>query len=155
MGNLKELYTEVITFHNKKPRNFRKLESATREQEGYNPLCGDQITLYLEMDGETIKDIGFQGDGCSISRAAASMMTSAVKGRNKAEAEEMFSEFHRLAKGELNPDAEPHHLGHVATAFSNVHKYPARVKCASLAWHTLHAALEGRGEAVSTEQEER
>lgn len=151
MENIKELYTEVITFHNKKPRNYRRPEAANREQEGYNPLCGDQITLYLEMEGDLIKDIGFQGQGCSISRAAASMMTTAVKGKTKEEAETLFEEFHRLAKGDLDPGSEPHHLGHVATAFANVHKYPARVKCASLSWHTLRAALEGSDSTVSTE----
>ena|ERR1051326_4536431 len=151
MENLKELYTEVIVFHSKKPRNFKKLEVATREQEGHNPLCGDHLKLYLQMEGDVVKDIGFQGDGCSISRAAASMMTSAVKGKTKEEAETLFGEFHRLVKGELHPDSEPNHLGHVGTAFANIHKYPMRVKCASLSWHTLHAALEGMAEPVSTE----
>lgn len=151
MDNLEELYSEVIKFHSKQPRNFKKLETANREMEGHNPLCGDHLALYLQIEDDKVKDIGFQGDGCSISRAAASMMTSAVKGKTKEEALTLFNEFHRLIKGELKPDAEAHHLGHIGTAFSNIHKYPMRVKCASLSWHTLKAALEGVAKAVSTE----
>ncbi len=150
MSDISELYQQVILDHNKKPRNFRKLESANREQEGYNPLCGDQLTLYLEMDGEVIKDIGFQGSGCAISKASASMMTAAVKGKTKGEAEVLFEEFHRMVKGELDPEKEENHLGRL-TILSGVREYPARVKCASLSWHTLHAALENKGESVSTE----
>ena len=151
MDNLQELYSEVIIFHSKKPRNYKSIETANRRQEGHNPLCGDHITLQLQLEDDLIKDIGFQGDGCSISRASASMMTNAVKGKSKEEAEVLFEEFHKLAKGELNPESDKHHLGHLATAFANVHKFPARVKCASLSWHTLRSALEGKGEAVSTE----
>ncbi len=150
MSDISELYQQVILDHNKKPRNFRKLESANREQEGYNPLCGDQLTLYLEMDGEVIKDIGFQGSGCAISKASASMMTAAVKGKTKSEAEVLFDEFHRMVKGELDPEKEENHLGRL-TILSGVREYPARVKCASLSWHTLHAALENKSESVSTE----
>ncbi|MBK9316165.1 MAG: SUF system NifU family Fe-S cluster assembly protein [Acidobacteria bacterium] len=150
MSDISELYQQVILDHNKKPRNFRKLESANREQEGYNPLCGDQLTLYLEMDGKVIKDIGFQGSGCAISKASASMMTAAVKGKTKDEAEVLFDEFHRMVKGELDPEKEENHLGRL-TILSGVREYPARVKCASLSWHTLHAALENKDEAVSTE----
>jgi len=151
MDNLEELYSEVIKFHSKQPRNFKKLETANREMEGHNPLCGDHLALYLQIEDDRVKDIGFQGDGCSISRAAASMMTSTVKGKTKEEALVLFNEFHRLIKGELNPASEAHHLGHIGTAFSNIHKYPMRVKCASLSWHTLRAALEGSAEAISTE----
>ncbi|MEK7829458.1 MAG: Fe-S cluster assembly sulfur transfer protein SufU, partial [Acidobacteriota bacterium] len=104
MADLSELYQQVILDHNKKPRNFRVLENANRHQEGYNPLCGDQLTLYLAMEGETIKDVAFQGQGCAISKASASMMTAAVKGKSKAEAETMFDEFHRMVKGEMNPE---------------------------------------------------
>lgn len=150
MADLNELYQQVILDHNKKPRNFRVLENATRQQEGYNPLCGDQITLYLEMDGDTIKDIGFQGQGCAISKASSSMMTTAVKGKTRQEAELMFDEFHRMVKGEFDPETSEHHLGRL-TILSGVREFPARVKCASLSWHTLRAALEGTQEAVSTE----
>ena len=151
MSALSELYQQVILDHNKKPRNFRVLETANRQQEGYNPLCGDQLTLYLEMDGETIKDVGFQGQGCAISKASASMMTAAVKGKSKEEAEMMFDEFHRMVKGEFDPDAEENHLGRLKI-LAGVREFPARVKCASLSWHTLHAALKGDSETVSTEQ---
>lgn len=151
MADLSELYQQVILDHNKKPRNFKVLETANRQQEGYNPLCGDQLTLYLEMEGETIKDVAFQGQGCAISKASASMMTAAIKGKSKAEAETMFDEFHHMVKGELDPETTEHHLGRL-TILSGVREFPARVKCASLSWHTLHAALEGQDEPVSTEQ---
>lgn len=150
MSDISELYQQVILDHNKKPRNFHKLETANREQEGYNPLCGDQLTLYLEMDGDVIRDVGFQGSGCAISKASASMMTTAVKGKTIEEAEVLFEEFHRMVKGELDPEHEAHHLGRL-TILSGVREYPARVKCASLSWHTLHAALENKNEPVSTE----
>lgn len=156
MAELNELYQQVILDHNKNPRNFKRLETANREQEGYNPLCGDQITLYLQMDGDLIKDVGFQGSGCAISKAAASMMTSAIKGKTKVEAEVMFDEFHRMVKGELDAETEQNHLGRLKI-FSGVREYPARVKCASLSWHTLRAAIEQKGGAgsVSTEVEHR
>jgi len=158
MAELNELYQQVILDHNKKPRNFKRLETATREQEGYNPLCGDQITLYLEMDGDMIKDVGFQGSGCAISKASASMMTAAVKGKSKAEAEVMFDEFHRMVKGDLDAETEQNHLGRLKI-FSGVREFPARVKCASLSWHTLRAAIEqeseDRGKSVTTEDEHR
>lgn len=150
MADLSELYQQVILDHNRKPRNFKVLETANRKQEGYNPLCGDQFTLYLDMDGELIKEIGFQGSGCAISKASASMMTTMVKGKTKAEAVEMFNEFHRMVKGELDLESTPNHLGRL-TIFAGVREFPARVKCASLSWHTLRAALEGVDEPVSTE----
>lgn len=150
MADLSELYQQVILDHNKKPRNFRVLEQANRRQEGYNPLCGDQLTVYLQLDGDLIKDISFQGSGCAISKAAASMMTAAVKGKTKQEVETLFDEFHRMVKGELNPNADPNHLGRL-TIFAGVCEFPARVKCASLSWHTVRAALEGIAEPVSTE----
>ena len=150
MAELNELYQQVILDHNKKPRNYKVLDTANRQQEGYNPLCGDQLTLYLEMDGETIKDVGFQGQGCAISKASASMMTTVVKGKTKAEAEVIFDEFHKMVKGELDPEAEENHLGRLKI-FAGVREFPARVKCASLSWHTLRAALEGAAEMVSTE----
>jgi nitrogen fixation NifU-like protein len=150
MADLSELYQQVILDHNRKPRNFKVLETANRKQDGYNPLCGDQFTLYLDMDGELIKEIGFQGSGCAISKASASMMTTMVKGKTKAEAVEMFNEFHRMVKGELDLESTPNHLGRL-TIFAGVREFPARVKCASLSWHTLRAALEGTDEPVSTE----
>src|SRR5438132_476454 len=110
MADLSELYQQVILDHNKKPRNFKKLETANRQQQGYNPLCGDQLMLYLQMDGDVIKDVSFEGSGCAISKASASMMTTAVKGKTKAEAELLFDEFHKMVKGELNPNSDPHHL---------------------------------------------
>jgi len=150
MSDLSELYQQVILDHNKKPRNYKKIEPADREQEGYNPLCGDQITLYLKMNGDVIEDIGFEGSGCAISKASASMMTTVIKGKTKEEAEVLFSEFHRMVKGELDPETDPHHLGRM-TILAGVREFPARVKCASLSWHTLHAALEGHRETTSTE----
>src|SRR5580765_4473240 len=150
MADLSELYQQVILDHNRKPRNFKVLETANRKQEGYNPLCGDQFTLYLDMDGELIKDIGFQGSGCAISKASASMMTTMVKGKTKAEAVEIFDQFHRMIKGELDLESTPNHVGRLKI-FAGVREFPARVKCASLSWHTLRAALEGVDEPVSTE----
>ena len=150
MADLSELYQQVILDHNRKPRNYKQLDEASRRQEGYNPLCGDQLTLYVQMEGEVIKDIGFQGSGCAISKASASMMTTAVKGKTRQEAETLFDEFHRMVKGELDPEVEPNHLGRLAI-FAGVREFPARVKCASLSWHTVRAALEGAAEPVSTE----
>ncbi|MEP7273269.1 MAG: Fe-S cluster assembly sulfur transfer protein SufU [Acidobacteriota bacterium] len=150
MADLSDLYLEVILDHNRKPRNFRVIESADRTQEGYNPLCGDQLTIYLEMDGEVIKDVGFQGSGCAISKASASMMTTAVKGKSREEAEVIFEEFHRMVLGEFDPTTAGNHLGRLSI-FAGVREFPARVKCASLSWHTLHAALDGQPNSVSTE----
>ncbi|PYS48414.1 MAG: SUF system NifU family Fe-S cluster assembly protein [Acidobacteria bacterium] len=149
MSELSELYQQVILDHNKKPRNFRKLESANRTAEGYNPLCGDQLTVYMQMEDGVVKDISFEGSGCAISKASASMMTQSVKGKTKGEAETLFNEFHRMVTGELDEEATPNHLGRL-TIFAGVREFPARVKCASLSWHTMHAALEGEA-ATSTE----
>jgi len=150
MGDLSELYQQVILDHNRKPRNFRVIDNADRRQEGFNPLCGDQLVLYLDMDGDTIKDVAFQGSGCAISKAAASMMTAAIKGKSREEANTLFDEFHRMIKGELDPEMSPNHLGRLSI-FSGVREFPARVKCASLSWHTLKAALLGTEASVSTE----
>jgi nitrogen fixation NifU-like protein len=149
MSELSELYQQVILDHNKKPRNFRKLEGANRTAEGYNPLCGDQLTVYMQLEDEIVKDVSFEGSGCAISKAAASMMTQSVKGKTKQEAELLFDEFHRMVTGELETDETPNNLGRL-TIFSGVRDFPARVKCASLSWHTMHAALKGEG-VVSTE----
>jgi nitrogen fixation NifU-like protein len=148
MSELSELYQEVILDHNKKPRNFHKLENANRRAEGFNPLCGDQLNVYLHIEDDQVKEVSFEGSGCAISKASASMMTQAVKGKTKAEAEILFNEFHRMAMGELDEETEPNHLGKL-TIFAGVREFPARVKCATLSWHTMHAALEGQDVATT------
>lgn len=150
MPDLRELYQQVVLDHNRSPRNFRKLAHATRTAEGTNPLCGDQITLYVLLKGDTIEDIGFQGSGCAISQASASLMTAAVKGKNTAEAEELFHVFHHMVTGGLDTTPDVARLGKLA-ALAGVRQFPARVKCANLAWHTLHEALTGTAGAISTE----
>ena len=140
--DLRELYQEVILDHNKRPRNFRVPDPNNRHAEGYNPLCGDKITIFLYVEGDVIKDLGFQGTGCAISKASASLMTGAVKGKSREEAERLFARFHQLVTGTL-PPGESETLGKLAV-FSGVSEFPVRVKCASLSWHTLKAALEGR-----------
>lgn len=148
MSELSDLYQEVILDHNKKPRNFHKLENANRTAEGFNPLCGDQLNVYLQIEDEQVKDVSFEGSGCAISKASASMMTQAVKGKTKDEVEILFNEFHRMAMGELNEESEENHLGKLKI-FAGVRDYPARVKCATLSWHTMHAALEGEDTATT------
>jgi nitrogen fixation NifU-like protein len=149
-SELKALYQEVILDHNKSPRNFRVMENADLKAEGFNPLCGDRYTVYVKLENGTIQDVAFQGSGCAISKASASVMTTTVKGKTKEEAERLFGEFHKLVKGELNSEGEIATLGKLAV-FAGVSEFPARVKCASLAWHTLHAALDRKQEPVSTE----
>ena len=149
MSELSELYQQVILDHNKKPRNFHKLDSANHTAEGFNPLCGDQLTVYAQLEDGTLKDVSFEGSGCAISKAAASMMTVAVKGKTKQDAEILFDEFHRMVTGELDEESEPNQLGHL-TIFAGVREFPVRVKCASLAWHTLKAALNDQS-VTSTE----
>ena len=150
MSALRELYQEVILDHNKNPRNFHRMDRPDRKVDGYNPLCGDHYTIFLRLEGEKIADISFEGAGCAISKASASVMSAIVKGKTKKEAEELFVIFHRLVTGEGDPSKDLENLGKLA-AFSGVSEFPARVKCASLAWHTLHAALETREHRVSTE----
>ncbi len=151
MSLLRELYQEVILDHNKSPRNFRTMDDATRHIEGYNPLCGDHYTIYVKMDGDVIRDVSFNGAGCAISKASASVMSSMVKGKTKAEAESLFQDFHKLVQGKMHGEENIDQLGKLA-AFAGVSEFPARVKCASLAWHTMHAALEGKLEqSVTTE----
>lgn len=141
-----DLYQEIILDHSKKPRNFGPLENASAHAEGFNPLCGDRLTLELKLDGDIVKDARFRGAGCAISVASASLMTEALKGKTREQAEQMFQRFHQL----LTTDApQPEDLGKLAV-FSGVREYPMRVKCATLAWHTLHAALQNQ-ERVSTE----
>ena len=149
MSELSELYQAVILDHNKKPRNFHKLETANHHAEGFNPLCGDQLNLYLELDDDRVKDISFEGSGCAIWKASASMMTQAVKGKSKVEVETLFDEFHRMVTGQLNEEKEPNNLGRLKI-FSGVREFPVRIKCATLSWHTLHAALNNES-SVSTE----
>lgn len=145
-----ELYQQVILEHHHKPRNFGPLKNFTHTAEGYNPLCGDHLNIYLHLnETDIIDDISFVGDGCAISRASASMMTAAVKGKKVPEARELYEEFHRLILGKLNPDQDDHHLGKLAV-FSGIWQYPSRVKCASLSWHTMKGALE-KTKTVSTE----
>lgn len=148
MSDLRELYQDVILEHSKAPRNYRELQSADHKAEGYNPLCGDHFTVYLNLDGDAIQDVTFQGAGCAISKASASMMTQSVKGKSKEEAVKLFEQFHKLVTGHAN--GEQADLGKLAV-FSGVSEFPVRVKCATLAWHTLQAALEGKQDPISTE----
>ena len=148
MSDLRELYQDVILEHSKAPRNYRELQSASHHAEGYNPLCGDHFTVYLYMDGGKIQDVSFQGSGCAISKASASMMTQAIKGKSREEASAIFERFHELVTG--HGSAENELLGKLA-AFAGVCEFPVRVKCATLAWHTLQAALEGKQDKITTE----
>jgi nitrogen fixation NifU-like protein len=145
--DLQELYQEVILDHNRRPRNFRVIEGG-RKAEGYNPLCGDRLTLYVRVDNGIIKDIGFQGSGCAISKASASLLTESVKGKTIAEADALFNRFQRMITAPA--EAPPDDLGKLSV-LAGVRQFPVRVKCASLAWHTLRAAVEARDEVVSTE----
>ena len=149
MSDLSDLYQEVILEHNKNPRNFREIEDADQYADGKNPLCGDALRVYVAMDGDTVSDVAFKGSGCAISKASASMMTQAVKGKTKEEAEAIFGEFHRMVTGELDVETDENDLGKLKI-FAGVLEFPARVKCASLSWHTLNAALRGE-DVVSTE----
>lgn len=153
MSELNELYQEMILDHNNKPRNFGVLEHPTAKAEGYNPLCGDQLTVFLKLNGDVIEDIRFEGSGCAISKASASLMTTAVKGLKKTEAFSLFEKFHHLVTGKLSAEVEDESLGKL-TVFSGVSQFPARVKCASLAWHTLNNALKGEMKVASTEENE-
>jgi nitrogen fixation protein NifU and related proteins len=149
MSDLSELYQEVILDHNRRPRNFRTLEDPTRTQEGYNPLCGDRLTLYVKLEGDVIRDVAFQGVGCAISKASASLMTDALKGKTVGEARALFDRFHEMVTS--SPDLPAPDLGKLSV-FAGVREYPTRVKCASLPWHTLKAAVsEEGGGVVSTE----
>ena len=149
MSELSELYQQVILDHNKKPRNFRKLENPDRSAEGYNPLCGDQLTIYLNLTDDSVREIAFEGSGCAISKAAASMMTQAVKGKSREQIEELFKEFHSMVTGELDEETDENQLGNLKI-FAGVREFPVRVKCATLPWHTMHAALHNQ-DHVSTE----
>lgn len=149
MSDLRDLYQEVIFDHNRHPRNFGKLEGANRHAVGHNPLCGDRLTLYLKVDGDLISDVRFEGMGCAISTASASLMTERLKGMKVADAETLFGRFHDLLTNAATDD-DTASLGKL-TVLLGVREYPARVKCATLAWHTLHAALANQDHAVTTE----
>ncbi len=150
MSELNDLYQEVILDHNRSPRNFKKVKDANRTAEGYNPLCGDHFTVYIKLEGNVIGEIGFQGSGCAISKASASMMTATLKGKTVDEAEALFDKVHKMLTEGLNQDSDSRELGKLA-ALAGVCNFPARVKCASLSWHTLQAALKGEQMVASTE----
>ena len=147
MADLSDLYQEVILDHNRRPRNFRVLDQPSHHAEGYNPLCGDRLMLYLKVDGDVVTEVGFQGSGCAISRASASLMTDAVRGKPVGEVRALFERFHRMVT--TAPDIAVEDLGKLSV-LAGVREFPVRVKCASLAWHTLKAALD-RDAAASTE----
>jgi len=146
---LQNLYQELVIDHSKRPRNFRGMEDATVHADGYNPLCGDRVSIFLKMDGDRVVDASFQGSGCAISTSSASLLTEALKGKTRAEAESIFAEVHKLVT-EGSAGSDQAKLGKLVV-FSGVSKYPARVKCASLAWHTMKAALQGQAVKTSTE----
>ena len=147
MSDLEDLYQELIIDHSRRPRNFGAIDGADRVAEGFNPLCGDRVTIFLKLENDLVREVKFQGSGCAISTASASLLTEAVKGKTREEAEALFEKFHALVTGKAPAGAE---LGKLAV-FSGVSEFPARVKCASLVWHTLRSALKGRPERVSTE----
>jgi nitrogen fixation NifU-like protein len=149
-NELRELYQQVILDHNKSPRNFKVIENASHYSEGYNPLCGDRIDIYLDVENGIVKDISFQGKGCAISKASASLMSSMVKGKPVEEAERLFEKFHDLITGKLGDNPDTEELGKLAV-FAGVRDFPARVKCASLAWHTMINALKEEKDIVTTE----
>jgi nitrogen fixation NifU-like protein len=151
VSELSDLYQEVILDHNRRPHNFRVIDGATAKQEGYNPLCGDRLTLYLTLAGDVIKDAAFQGQGCAISKASASLMTDAIKGKTVAEARDLFQHFHAMITSDTETQAED--LGKLSV-LAGVREYPTRIKCASLAWHTMKAAVEHRAGALALSEVE-
>src|SRR5262245_56698742 len=150
MSELDDLYQEVILDHNKSPRTYRPMENANRKAEGYNPLCGDHVTVYLHVKDGVIDDVSFQGTGCAISKASASMMTAELRGKSEAAAHELFENVHKMLTGEANGENSADKVGKLVI-LSGVCKFPARVKCASLAWHTVNSALQGDGQVATTE----
>ncbi len=150
MSDLRDLYQQIILDHNRSPRNFREVDQPDRIAHGDNPLCGDKITVYLKLDGDVVSDVAFQGSGCAISQASASLMTTTVRGKTVGEADDLFQRFHAMVAEPADRAPEARSLGKLA-AFSGVRDFPARVKCANLPWHTLHAALKAQPESVSTE----
>ena len=150
MSDLRELYQSVILDHNRTPRNFREPEDTNRSAEGYNPLCGDKVTVYLTVEDGCVKDAGFRGSGCAISTAAASLMTQSIKGKREEEVERIFEGFHRMVTSASGQAAEADSLGKLVV-FGGVREFPMRVKCATLPWHTMRAALEQKHKPVTTE----
>ncbi len=150
MDDLRELYQEIILDHNKNPKNFGDLPEANHQAEGYNPLCGDRVNLYLKLENDKIQDVRFKGSGCAISKAAASVMTTEIKGKTVDEAKQLFKKFQKVITGEVDADAHSAELGKLVV-FAGVRQFPVRVKCAALAWHTLLAAFEDERKTVSTE----
>jgi nitrogen fixation NifU-like protein len=150
MSELRELYQEIILDHNKNPRNFGQLEGANRTQEGYNPLCGDHLHVHLRIEQDRIEEVRFEGSGCAISKASASLMTAAIKGKNVAEAERLFDDFHAMVMADVAEPIDEAKLGKMAI-FAGVREFPMRVKCATLAWHAMKAALSGDQAPISTE----
>lgn len=150
MSDLRELYQSVILDHNRQPRNFREPEGANRAAEGYNPLCGDKLTVYLKLEDDVVSDVGFVGSGCAISKASASLMTQGIKGKTVDEVKRIFRGFHELVTSATDDESEAESLGKLAV-FRGVREFPVRVKCATLAWHALMSALDGAGEVARTE----
>jgi len=150
MADLRALYQEVLLDHSKHPHNFRAMPDASRSAQGYNPLCGDKVTLYVKLEGDRIADVSFQGTGCAISTASASILTQVLKGKTREEGEALFTRFHDFVTGQGQPDGNAPELGKLAV-FSGVSEFPVRVKCATLVWHTLRSALSGSEELVTTE----
>ena len=150
MADLQELYQSVILDHNRSPRTFRAIDGTAHHAEGYNPLCGDRLTVYAVLDGDVITDASFVGDGCAISKASASLMTQAVKGKSLSDARKMFRAFQEMVTGQTTPDEAKAVLGKLVL-FAGVSQFPVRVKCASLSWHTMNAALEDKPDGVTTE----
>ena len=148
MSELNDLYQEVILDHSRHPHNFRAMEGATRKAEGYNPLCGDQVTVYLKLNGDQIEDISFEGNGCAISKSSASVMTDMVKGKSAIEAAMLFEKFRQMVTGDTKPPTDPTDKMGI---FAGVSEFPTRVKCAVLGWHTLRSALENKKQKISTE----
>ena len=148
--DLKDLYQDIIVDHNRRPRNFRRMDNADRHAEGFNPLCGDKLMLYLKLDGDVIGDVSFQGSGCAISVASASLLTERLKGMKVADAEKLFGDMIPLLTGQL-PETDSREKFHKLAALEGVKEYPSRVKCATLSWHTLDAALKNANQPVSTE----
>ena len=151
MSELEDLYQDMVIVHNSRPRNFRKLDVANRSAEGYNPLCGDRVSLYLNVEDGVIADIGFIGSGCAISKASSSLMTEIVKGKNEEEVDQIFNAFHHMITREPGTHFDPEPLGDLEI-LSGISKFPVRVKCATISWHTLYAALKGTKETVTNEQ---
>jgi nitrogen fixation NifU-like protein len=151
MSDLRDLYQELILDHTKRPRNFGRLEKANCRADGHNPLCGDKLTLFLEVENDVVKDVRFQGSGCAISTASASMMTESIKGKTRAETEALFERFHQMLTGPDGVELEENDELGKLVVFSGVKEFPVRVKCATLAWHTLNAALKHQVEPASTE----